>query len=93
MQSYSEEEIELAISRYGIARENKGGKFREVYQWTLSEFLTRESYKNIERFTAEQWEEPFLRMNGNGQKHEPAPKQIELVHMKPEDRPDPSKWK
>lgn len=57
---YSPEEINRAIERYSQVRANETGKYREVYAWTLGEFLTRKNHYNVERFNAEQWEEPFL---------------------------------
>jgi hypothetical protein len=60
LRKYSSEEILRAIERYTIVRENKSGKYRNLYQWTLGEFLTRKNHYNIERFISEKWEGPFL---------------------------------
>ena len=57
---FTAEEIKRAIERYSIVRQNIQGKYRDLYQWTLSEFLTRDSRKNLVRFNSEDWERPFL---------------------------------
>lgn len=60
LRKYSPDEICRAIERYSCVRENKSGKYRDVYAWTLGEFLTRKDHYNIERFNAESWEDPFV---------------------------------
>ena len=66
LRRYSVEEINLCIERYSQVRANEAGKYRELYAWTLGEFLTRKEHYNIERFTADNWEQPFLaKSNGN----------------------------
>lgn len=60
LRHYAPEEIRRAIERYSIVRANKEGKYRELYQWTLGEFLSRNNHYNIERFNAQEWEAPFL---------------------------------
>lgn len=62
LKHYTADEIKRAIDRYSIVRQNLEGKYRNVYQWTLGEFVSRESHKNLERFNAEEWEQPFLSM-------------------------------
>ncbi len=63
LKKYSPEEIILAIERYSLVRDNSLGKYREVYAWTLGEFLSRQNGYNLERFTSETWEMPFLTTN------------------------------
>jgi hypothetical protein len=77
LKKYSQEEIKRAIERYSIVRENKAGKYRELYQWTLGEFLTRQSHYNLERFNAEEWEIPF--MNSNGSNGNGKPRQVDIL--------------
>lgn len=60
LRKYSPEEICRAIERYSIIRQNRAGKYRQLYAWTLGEFLTRHDHYNIERLNAENWEDPFL---------------------------------
>jgi len=60
LRKYSPEEINRAIERYSQVRANDKGKYRDLYAWTLGEFLTRQDHYNIERFNAEEWEQPFL---------------------------------
>jgi hypothetical protein len=60
LRHYAPEEIRRAIERYSQVRANTAGKYRELYQWTLGEFLTRNNSFNLERFNAEDWEQPFL---------------------------------
>lgn len=69
LRRYSPEEVKRAIGRYSQVRENVGGRYRDLYAWTLGEFLTRHNGYNLERFNAESWEDPFL-ANGN---HKPDP--------------------
>jgi hypothetical protein len=70
LKKFSPEEIKQAIERYSIIKQNVSGKYRDLYQWTLGEFLTRKNHFNIERFNAEDWEQPFLAMGGNQSKKE-----------------------
>jgi hypothetical protein len=67
LKKYSVEEIKQAAIRYSKVRENLGGRYREIYAWTIGEFLTRQNHYNVDRFISEQWELPFL-SNGNGLK-------------------------
>lgn len=71
LQHYSPEEIKRAIERYGKILENAEGKYRNAYNWTLGEFLTRQNGYNLERLNAENWEAPFMKQesfNGHQQK-------------------------
>jgi hypothetical protein len=69
MRKYTKEEICRAIERYSPVRENKEGKYRDLYAWTLSEFLTRQNGYNLERFNAENWEDPFVSKEFFGNNH------------------------
>lgn len=60
LRKYSPEEVCRAIERYSQVRANVKGRYRDLYAWTLGEFLTRKEHYNIERFNAENWEQPFL---------------------------------
>lgn len=60
LRRYSPAEILRAIERYSQVRDNKAGRYRDLYAWTLGEFLSRKDHYNVERFNAENWEEPFL---------------------------------
>lgn len=67
MKHNTPEEIMTAIRRYSLVRSNEDGKYRPLYAWTLSEFLTRKEGYNLERLNAENWEAPFLVLpTGNG---------------------------
>jgi hypothetical protein len=69
LKKYSPDEIKRAIERYSKVRQNKEGQYRDLYQWTLGEFLSRQNHYNIERFNVDNWEQPFMAMN-----HTPTPK-------------------
>jgi phage replication O-like protein O len=60
LKTYLEHDVMLAIERYSQVMVNKTGRYRKVYAWTLSEFLTRKSHYNIERLSSDQWEASFL---------------------------------
>ena len=60
LHSYPLEMIRLAIARYSQVMVNAERKYREVYSWTLGEFLSRKGHKNLKRFTCDCWEKPFL---------------------------------
>jgi hypothetical protein len=64
LRKYSSAEILRAIERYSQVRANETGKYRSLYAWTLGEFLSRQNHYNLERFNAENWEEPFLKNGG-----------------------------
>lgn len=64
LRKYEPAEIRRAIERYSIVRQNAEGKYRDLYVWTLGEFLTRQDHYNIERFNAQDWELPFLAQPG-----------------------------
>lgn len=70
LRHYAPAEIKRAIERYSQVRANTAGKYRELYAWTLGEFLTRQEGYNLERFNAEDWEAPFLAA-GKGANHKP----------------------
>lgn len=67
LRRYDPEEIKTSIHRYSIVRQNCNGKYRDLYSWTLGEFLTRQEHYNIERFISEEWEQPFLSSKPPGQ--------------------------
>jgi hypothetical protein len=77
LRKYSPEEICRAIERYSQVRANVEGRYRDLYQWTLGEFLTRQDHYNIERFNAESWEDPFIGSKPNGSK----PKQKDILDL------------
>jgi hypothetical protein len=60
LKRYGIDDIKCAIGRYSQVRANERGRYRDLYAWTLGEFLTRKDHYNIERFIAANWEEPFL---------------------------------
>ena len=64
LKRYSIDDIKCAIGRYSQVRANERGRYRDLYAWTLGEFLTRKDHYNIERFIAANWEEPFLEKAG-----------------------------
>lgn len=69
LRKYSPEEVCRAIERYSQVRANAGGRYRDLYAWTLGEFLTRKEHFNVERFNAEDWEAPFMaKVMNNGNK-------------------------
>jgi hypothetical protein len=64
LRKYSPEEVCRAIERYSQVRANVEGRYRDLYAWTLGEFLTRKNGYNLDRFNAENWEEPFMDKGG-----------------------------
>jgi len=58
--NYTATEIKLAMRRYSAVRQNSEGKYRSVYSWPLSDFLSWKDQQNLERFNTEAWEEPFM---------------------------------
>lgn len=55
---HSVEDIKLAISRYSQVV-SQPGKYRELYSWSLGEFVRWKHGVNLVRFLSENWEEPF----------------------------------
>jgi hypothetical protein len=72
LRKFDPAEIRRAIERYSQVRANESGCYRDLYAWTLGEFLSRKDGFNIVRFNAENWEDPF-RSNNNGHKSDPEP--------------------
>lgn len=70
---YGIDDIKCAIGRYSQVRANERGRYRDLYAWTLGEFLTRQNHYNVERFIADTWEEPFL---ARGTAKTPAPDRV-----------------
>lgn len=50
----------LAIQRYSHVLVNAGGKYRQVYEWGINDFLSRRGHYNLDRFTGDAWENEFL---------------------------------
>jgi hypothetical protein len=50
----------LCVQRYSTILVNAEGRYRQVYRWSIGEFLSRRSHYNLDRLSGDDWEREFL---------------------------------